>query len=193
MAKTSNANIDNAQFAEQAGDAATPPSGYWRLFFKSGGMYAVDDAGTVIGPFGTGGAQQCASVSTATSSSASGWRTLSWTTEDADTGGFFSSGTPTRFTITETGIYTISLNVRFGNDSTGERSICFTKNGTPGSSGDQLAGHYSIPGVPYFQTSITWSGPLTAGDYIAAGAFTSNTVNGPDAIGPNNFSIVRNV
>lgn len=53
MAKTSNANIDNAQFAEQAGDAATPASGYWRLFFKADGLYAIDDAGTVIGPFST--------------------------------------------------------------------------------------------------------------------------------------------
>lgn len=55
MAKISNANIDAVQFAEQTVTPATPASGKWRLYFKSDGMYAVDDTGTTIGPFGAGG------------------------------------------------------------------------------------------------------------------------------------------
>jgi hypothetical protein len=41
-------------FAEQGSDIDTPGSGNWVLFFKSGGLYARDDAGTVIGPFTAG-------------------------------------------------------------------------------------------------------------------------------------------
>jgi hypothetical protein len=43
--------------AEQASDPTTPASGKWRLYTKSGGLYIIDDAGTVVGPFAaaTGG------------------------------------------------------------------------------------------------------------------------------------------
>jgi hypothetical protein len=41
---------------EQASDIATPASDRWVLFAKSGGIYARNAAGTVVGPFGaTGG------------------------------------------------------------------------------------------------------------------------------------------
>lgn len=41
--------------AEQAANPATPASGYGRLYAKADGLYFIDDAGTVTGPFGTGG------------------------------------------------------------------------------------------------------------------------------------------
>jgi hypothetical protein len=41
--------------AEQASDPATPAAGLWELYSKSGGLYLIDDAGAVVGPFGTGG------------------------------------------------------------------------------------------------------------------------------------------
>lgn len=37
-------------FAEQGSDPSTPASGFWRAFFKSGGLYIIDDAGVVTGP-----------------------------------------------------------------------------------------------------------------------------------------------
>ena len=41
---------------EELGAApATPATGAWKAFFKSDGLYVVDDAGAVTGPFGTGG------------------------------------------------------------------------------------------------------------------------------------------
>ena len=41
---------------EQASDPSAPETGYWILYFKSGGVYVIDDAGVVTGPLGTGGA-----------------------------------------------------------------------------------------------------------------------------------------
>lgn len=38
------------EWAEQASDPSTPASGKWKLYFKSGGLYLIDDAGTVTGP-----------------------------------------------------------------------------------------------------------------------------------------------
>lgn len=48
-----NIQLPHTTFAEQGSDAATPGSGLWRLYFKSGGLYAIDDGGTVVGPFAT--------------------------------------------------------------------------------------------------------------------------------------------
>lgn len=43
------------EWDEQASDPTTPATDKWNLFFKSGGLYVQDDAGTVTGPLGTGG------------------------------------------------------------------------------------------------------------------------------------------
>jgi hypothetical protein len=50
MAKTVNANIDAVQFVEQASAPTTPASTKWRLYFKSTGLFVVDDLGTELGP-----------------------------------------------------------------------------------------------------------------------------------------------
>ncbi len=38
-------NIPNIQFLEQGSTPSTPASTFWRLYFKSGGLYMLDDAG----------------------------------------------------------------------------------------------------------------------------------------------------
>lgn len=53
--KLSAAEIDSLLFAEQGSNPATPASGFGRLFVKSDGLYLIDDAGTVTGPFGSSG------------------------------------------------------------------------------------------------------------------------------------------
>lgn len=40
---------------EESTDPSTPATGKWKLYFKSGGIYIIDDAGVVTGPLGTGG------------------------------------------------------------------------------------------------------------------------------------------
>ena len=55
MTKASDNEFPSVLFDEQPSDVSTPATGFWRAFFKSDGMYVIDDAGTVTGPFGTGG------------------------------------------------------------------------------------------------------------------------------------------
>ncbi len=43
------------EWDEQGGDPSTPSTGKWKLYFKSGGAYIIDDAGAVTGPLGAGG------------------------------------------------------------------------------------------------------------------------------------------
>lgn len=54
MAKVSDIEIPSLLFDEQASAPTTPATGFWRAYFKSDGLYVVDDAGTETGPFGTG-------------------------------------------------------------------------------------------------------------------------------------------
>lgn len=57
------------EWAQQAGDPTTPTASKWVLYFKSGGLYAKDSTGAVIGPFavagGTGEANTASNVGTA--------------------------------------------------------------------------------------------------------------------------------
>ena len=48
-------NIAGVVMVEQGVDPAAPVATKHKLFFKSGGLYAIDSTGTVVGPFGTGG------------------------------------------------------------------------------------------------------------------------------------------
>lgn len=47
-------NIIN--FDERASDPSTPSTGDWGLYFKSDGLYVIDDAGATTGPLSTGSA-----------------------------------------------------------------------------------------------------------------------------------------
>lgn len=40
------------EWSEQASNPTTPASTKWKLFFKAGGLYTIDDAGAVVGPLG---------------------------------------------------------------------------------------------------------------------------------------------
>lgn len=43
-------DINSVQMVEQSSTPSTPASGYWQLYTKSDGLYAVNDAGVVFGP-----------------------------------------------------------------------------------------------------------------------------------------------
>lgn len=55
MTKASDNAFPSVLFTEQASAPTTPSTGNWRAYFKSDGLYVVDDAGTETGPFGAGG------------------------------------------------------------------------------------------------------------------------------------------
>lgn len=48
-------NIASIRFKEQGSNPSTPPSGFWNVYAKSTGIFVIDDAGAVTGPFGAGG------------------------------------------------------------------------------------------------------------------------------------------
>lgn len=56
MPKGSENEFPSVLLAEQGADPATPGAGLWRAFIKSDGLYLIDDAGNVTGPFATTGA-----------------------------------------------------------------------------------------------------------------------------------------
>lgn len=53
------------EWDEQGTDPSTPAASKWALYFKSGGLYYIDDAGSVTGPLGTGGGGSAAWESSA--------------------------------------------------------------------------------------------------------------------------------
>lgn len=55
MAKISDVQIPSLLFDEQGAAPSTPASGFWRAYFKSDGLYVVDDTGTEVGPLSVGG------------------------------------------------------------------------------------------------------------------------------------------
>lgn len=42
--------VNAISMVEQVADVPTPDTGKWKVFFKSGGLYIIDDAGAVTGP-----------------------------------------------------------------------------------------------------------------------------------------------
>jgi hypothetical protein len=51
--KASDNEFPSVLFDEQGSDPATPSAGFWRLYTKAGGLYLIDDGGSVVGPFAT--------------------------------------------------------------------------------------------------------------------------------------------
>lgn len=49
--KAENNPFPSVLFDEQGSDPATPDTGSWRVYAKSDGLYIIDDAGAVTGPF----------------------------------------------------------------------------------------------------------------------------------------------
>lgn len=58
MTRASDNEYPSVLFDEQGSNPSTPASGFWRLYFKAAGLFAIDDAGSVIGPFGAAGGTQ---------------------------------------------------------------------------------------------------------------------------------------
>lgn len=56
MPLISNAAISSIKFDEQVSNPSTPATGDWKLYFKSDGLYIIEDNGTVYGPVATSNA-----------------------------------------------------------------------------------------------------------------------------------------
>lgn len=105
MAKIEDVDNSTLLFSEQASAPATPATGDWRVYFKSDGLYVVDDAGSETGPLSTGGGATSfvgvKATRSAAYSMASGTPTAyPFDAESFDTDTFHDTGTnPSRLTI----------------------------------------------------------------------------------------------
>ena len=114
MAKISDVEIPALLFDEQATAPTTPASTLWKIYFKSDGLYVVDDVGAETGPLTAGGASTFVGCrlrkSTNTTLTGGAVDKISFDTEDFDTDGFHEGVTnPTRLTIPsgQGGIYMV--------------------------------------------------------------------------------------
>lgn len=163
-------------FAEQAAAPTTPGAGLWRAFFKSDGLYVVDDAGTVTGPFGTGGGGSATFLgckvhaSTAISLTTATLTSLNFDTEDYDVSGMHSTSSNTnRITVPQAGVYRVTGSVQFAGNATKDRLVGFSKNGTGAAfvnDGAQRAWPASAATTDDAYVTATTDLALAAGDYV---------------------------
>lgn len=104
MTKASDNEYPSVYFEEQAAAPGTPSTGFWRLYFKSGGLYHEDDAGTEVGPL-SGSATASTYVgakayNSTTQNINNTTAALTFNSEEFDTDGFHDTGSNTsRMTI----------------------------------------------------------------------------------------------
>lgn len=131
MTKASEAELATLLFDEQASDPAAPGSGFWRVYFKSDGIYIIDDAGTVVGPLSTGGGGGAGGALRAYLSANQAIADNTVTTvvfdtiqreDDAD--GDLSLNTTTGVvTVNNAGWYSVAATVWYPNNSSGRREV----------------------------------------------------------------------
>lgn len=128
--------INSIPFTEQTVAPTTPPAGERRVFTKADGLYTVDSAGVVVGPFivagGAGYTNGARVYNNADISVANGALVaLTFNTERFDTDTIHDTGTNTgRLTCKTAGVYLITANIAFDVNSTGHRDVYLRVNGT---------------------------------------------------------------
>lgn len=174
MGKLEEAENPFVTFDEQASNVATPGSGLWRAFFKSDGLYVIDDAGAVTGPFATSagvpafvGARAVANAATLVGTSA--WTSVAFAGADRhDTHGFHDPAVTNSRIIVPTGrggYYDVTATVGFVQNATGLRGIRFLLNGAT-----RIGGEVLVPtvadGANGWRMTVTTNYLLVAGDYV---------------------------
>lgn len=127
MTKASDNEFPSVLFDEQGSNPSTPASGFWRAFFKSDGLYVIDDAGVATGPLATGGgaAADLNAAKVTRTNVGSNITVASTTWQDMDS---------TNLTITmSTGARRVllALSGRISNSGTGLTRFGFSVDGTP--------------------------------------------------------------
>lgn len=117
------------------------------------------------------------------------WTLMAFDTEVRDDGGYWSSGAPGRFTISEAGWYSATFWAVFG--ATVSASIAaITKNGDP-SSGFEVAGGPYANGPGNMRCQAAFVGYLVPGDYLEAWVYSTTAPAGVDASPNARFGIVK--
>lgn len=170
--------IDITSLLFQEGSApSTPASTKWRAYFKTDGLYVIDDAGTETGPLGTGGGSTFVGVRARTSADQSlGTDTMTYIpfdgTDDYDTDSMHDPSTNnTRLTVPagEGGKYHVTASA-FTSHTYGDGFCVLRKNGTTIVATGVMADHPGSVGAAYASATLD----LSAGDYIEFGIRVEN-------------------
>lgn len=179
MAQIENVEITSLLFDEQASAPTTPATGFWRPYFKSDGMYVVDDAGTETGPLGTGGGggSSAAVGAKITRTSSQSIATATWTEIDFDASVFdtdtLASLASNSITAHAAGVWDIAAEALHASASaTGTRYLRILKNGTQHGPAYRVIG--STAAQPYVRRSevmlLALNDVITAEVYQDAGS-----------------------
>jgi hypothetical protein len=184
MAKIDAVEIPTLLFDEQAGDPSTPGSDLWRLYFKSGGLFAINDAGTVVGPFAVSSGSAAGNLWAMAKSSSQTLTNNTQTDITFDVAHIGTDGsvidlTNNRFVAPATGRYQAYMNwIWEGTAPVSGSSIQINVGGTAAGS------LIRIPATPITNGSLQGMNPLslTSGDFvtvsISPGAVTGATARG---------------
>ena len=192
--------IDITSLLFQEGSApSTPASTKWRVYFKTDGLYIIDDAGTETGPLGTGGAASATYIgakvsnSGATALTASTMTVLSWDTETFDSDGFHEGVTnPSRLTIPtgKDGKYLLHGSVGFGANAAADRIVRIRKNGSDATDLAYVRTPLAQSGSNPTRMQIQAVASLAATDYVELIVYTGATGTSTEATSfVTNFSI----
>lgn len=132
MAKISEITIDELLFQEGSAPT-TPASTKWKAYFKTDGLYVIDDAGTEYGPL-TGASTFSGAKATRGTTQSIPDATITdigWTSETYDTDSYHDNVTnPERMTVTDAGKYLVTASLEFAANTTGGRFLMIYKNTT---------------------------------------------------------------
>lgn len=135
MAKITDIDITSLLFQEGS-VPSTPASTKWRAYFKTTGMFVVDDVGTETGPLGAAGVPTFVGAraynSTTQSVNSASLTAITLDSEDFDTNSIHDTGSNTsRLTASHTGYWLVrgSTTIAAGGSSA-QKSIMLSKTGT---------------------------------------------------------------
>lgn len=166
MTKASDNEFPSVLFAEQGSDPSTPGAGLWRAFFKAGGLYVIDDAGNVTGPFGSGSSfHGCQAYSNTTQGFGATTETpITFGQEDFDTDAIHDTGSNTsRFTIPSglDGVWMFTGFLHY-NVTSGDIYAFFKLNNTTRLQREDGQNY----GTASLDLNVTTYADLSAGDYV---------------------------
>lgn len=169
-------------YTEQGSAPSTPSTGHWRVFTKSDGLYIVDDAGAVTGPFVSNASAAVPAAHGCRVHRASGnvalgnntFTVITWDAEDHDTDSMHdNSSNPSRIVIPSisgvtTGLWSMYSH-GYSSATSGRTDIQFRANANGSNAGGTLIATIVGPaiassGVGPVQGSAQWV--LSAGDYV---------------------------
>ena len=117
---------------------------------------------------------------------------VSWSSEEFDNDNMWVNTSTSRITVNTAGIYTVSFNISWASNATGERIAWIQKNGSGASRWGMVRGAASAAGETIMSSTTIMS--LAVNDYIEVGVYQSSGGNlniGGSGTSPSRFGASR--